>query len=89
MSLSDRLAQAARQREGVPTVDPRSLLRPPPLARRAVSIVLDGQAVNITLCSRDRYLDFGIIGCRRSVPHLQRLLTHLETSLAELETAWG
>ena len=54
-----------------------------------VSIVLDGQAVNITLCSRDRYLDFGIIGCRRSVPHLQRLLTHLETSLAELETAWG
>lgn len=54
-----------------------------------VSIVLDGQAVNITLCSRDNYLDFGIIGCRTSVPHLQRLLTHLEDSLAELETAWG
>jgi diacylglycerol O-acyltransferase len=54
-----------------------------------VSIVLDGQAINITLCSRDNYLDFGIIGCRKSVPHLQRLLTHLETSLAELETAWG
>ena len=54
-----------------------------------VSIVLDGQAVNVTLCSRDKYLDFGIIGCRTSVPHLQRLLTHLETSLAELETAWG
>ncbi|MGA9101852.1 WS/DGAT/MGAT family O-acyltransferase [Aeromicrobium sp.] len=54
-----------------------------------VSIVLDGQAINITLCSRDNYLDFGIIGCRKSVPHLQRLLTHLETALAELETAWG
>ncbi len=54
-----------------------------------VSIVLDGQAINITLCSRDNYLDFGIIGCRKSVPHLQRLLAHLETSLAELETAWG
>jgi len=54
-----------------------------------VSIVLDGQALNITLTSRDRYLDFGLIGCRRSVPHLQRLLTHLETSLAELEQAWG
>jgi len=54
-----------------------------------VSIVLDGQAINITLCSRDNYLDFGIIGCRKSVPHLQRLLTHLETSLAELEEAWG
>ncbi|MBC7632778.1 wax ester/triacylglycerol synthase family O-acyltransferase [Aeromicrobium sp.] len=54
-----------------------------------VSIVLDGQALNITLTSRDKYLDFGLIGCRRSVPHLQRLLIHLESSLAELETAWG
>lgn len=54
-----------------------------------VSIVLDGQAINITLTSRDKFLDFGIIGCRKSVPHLQRLLTHLETALAELETAWG
>lgn len=53
------------------------------------SIVLDGQAINITLCSRDNYLDFGIIGCRRSVPRLQRLLMHLETSLGELEQAWG
>ncbi|RYJ05600.1 MAG: DUF1298 domain-containing protein, partial [Actinomycetales bacterium] len=54
-----------------------------------VSIVLDGQAVNFTLTSRAGYLDFGIIGCRTSVPHLQRLLTHLENALAELETAWG
>ncbi len=54
-----------------------------------VSIVMDGQAINITLCSRDKYLDFGLIGCRKSVPHLQRLLTHLESALAELETAWG
>ena len=54
-----------------------------------VSIVLDGQALNITLTSRDKHLDFGLIGCRRSVPHLQRLLTHLETSLAELEESWG
>ena len=54
-----------------------------------VSIVTDGQAINITLTSRDKYLDFGIIGCRKSVPHLQRLLTHLESALAELEQAWG
>ncbi|MCL8250893.1 wax ester/triacylglycerol synthase family O-acyltransferase [Aeromicrobium fastidiosum] len=54
-----------------------------------VSIVLDGQALNITLTSRDKYLDFGLIGCRRSVPSLQRLLTHLESSLAELEQSWG
>ena len=54
-----------------------------------VSIVTDGLALNITLTSRAGYLDFGLIGCRRSVPHLQRLLTHLESSLAELEKAWG
>lgn len=54
-----------------------------------VSIVLDGQALNITLCSRDKYLDFGLIGCRKSVPHLQRLLVHLESALAELEQSWG
>ncbi|MDX6277937.1 MAG: diacylglycerol O-acyltransferase / wax synthase [Nocardioidaceae bacterium] len=54
-----------------------------------VSIVLDGQALNITLTSRHGFLDFGLIGCRKSIPHLQRLLTHLETSLAELEKAWG
>lgn len=54
-----------------------------------VSIVLDGQALNITLTSRKGFLDFGLIGCRKSVPHLQRLLTHLESSLTELEAAWG
>lgn len=54
-----------------------------------VSIVMDGQALNITLCSRNRYLDFGLIGCRTSMPHLQRLLTHLESALAELEQSWG
>lgn len=54
-----------------------------------VSIVTDGQALNITLASRDKYLDFGLIGCRRSVPHLQRLLIHLEAALSELERSWG
>ena len=34
-------------------------------------------------------LDFGLVGCRRSVPHLQRLLMHLEDSLADLERAVG
>lgn len=53
------------------------------------SIVTDGQALNITLASRDRYLDFGLVGCRRSVPHLQRLLVHLESALSELERSWG
>lgn len=53
------------------------------------SIVLDGQAVNFTLTSRHGFVDFGITGCRTSVPHLQRLLLHLENELAELEKSWG
>ncbi len=54
-----------------------------------VSIVTDGQALNITLTSYLDNLEFGLIGCRRSVPHLQRMLGHLEDSLAELERAAG
>ncbi|HEX2214843.1 MAG TPA: wax ester/triacylglycerol synthase family O-acyltransferase [Mycobacterium sp.] len=54
-----------------------------------LSIALDGQALNITLTNNADNLDFGLVGCRRSVPHLQRLLTHLEDSLADLEKAVG
>ena len=34
-------------------------------------------------------LDFGLVGCRRAVPHLQRLLGHLETALKDLERGVG
>ena len=54
-----------------------------------LSIALDGQALNITLTNNADNLDFGLVGCRRSVPHLQRLLMHLEDSLADLEQAVG
>lgn len=51
------------------------------------SIVCDGMALNITVASNGDSMNFGLIGCRRSVPHLQRMLTHLENSLEELEKA--
>ncbi|PBC49732.1 wax ester/triacylglycerol synthase family O-acyltransferase [Rhodococcus sp. ACPA1] len=51
------------------------------------SVVLDGQALNITLTTNGGNLDFGVIGCRRSVPSLQRILFYLETALGELEAA--
>jgi diacylglycerol O-acyltransferase / wax synthase len=54
-----------------------------------LSIALDGQALNITLTNTADNLDFGLVGCRRSVPHLQRLLMHLEDSLADMEKAVG
>jgi len=49
------------------------------------SIVLNGQALNISVTSYDHQLHFGLTGCRRTVPHLQRLLAHLETALIDLE----
>ena len=54
-----------------------------------LSIALDGQALNITMTNNADNLDFGLVGCRASVPHLQRLLGHLETSLKDLERAAG
>lgn len=54
-----------------------------------LSIALEGQALNITVSTRAGYMDFGLVGCRRSVPSLQRLLGHLEDSLAGLEQATG
>ena len=53
------------------------------------SIPLDGQALNITLTNNADNLDFGLVGGRREVPHMQRLLLHLEDSLADLEKAVG
>ena len=50
-----------------------------------LSIPTAGQALNITVTSYAGELQFGLVGCRRAAPHLQRLLTHLETSLDELE----
>lgn len=52
-----------------------------------LSIPVDGQAVNITLTSYADKLAFGIVGCRRSAPHLQRLIDHLDTELTALEKA--
>jgi diacylglycerol O-acyltransferase / wax synthase len=54
-----------------------------------LSIALDGQALNITLANNAGNLDFGLVGCRRSVPHLQRLLVHLESALKDLERSVG
>lgn len=52
-----------------------------------VSIVLEGQALNITLVSYRDEIAIGLTGCRRRLPHLQRLLIHLENALADLEKA--
>jgi diacylglycerol O-acyltransferase len=54
-----------------------------------LSIPLDGQALNITCTSYSDEIAFGLTGCRRTVPHLQRLLGHLDDELGALERAVG
>ena len=49
------------------------------------SLLLDGLALNITLVNRNQHIDFGLVGCRRTLPSLQRLLEHLEDALDALE----
>ena len=50
-----------------------------------VSLIINRIALNITLVSRHDTIDFGLIGCRKTVPHLQYLLTYLEEALDELD----
>ena len=54
-----------------------------------LSIPINGMALNITCSSYDGLMCFGLTGCRRTVPHLQRLLTHLDDELTDLEKATG
>lgn len=54
-----------------------------------VSIALDRIALNITLTSYCDSLEFGLIGCRRTLPSMQRLLDYLENGIRELEIAAG
>lgn len=54
-----------------------------------LSIPIHGMALNITCTSYDGMMCFGLTGCRRTVPHLQRLLTYLDDELVALERAAG
>ena len=45
--------------------------------------------MNITCTSYDGRMNFGLTGCRRTAPSLQRLLTHLDDELDALEEAAG
>jgi diacylglycerol O-acyltransferase len=54
-----------------------------------LSIPINGMALNITCTSYDGLMCFGLIGCRRTVPHLQVLLTYLDDELTALEKVAG
>lgn len=50
-----------------------------------VSIAMDRLALNMTVTSYNDQVEFGLIGCRRTLPSLQRMLDYLEDGLVELE----
>lgn len=52
-----------------------------------VSLLPQGQALNITLTSYVGDMEFGITACRKTLPHVQRLLDYLTNALEELEAA--
>ncbi len=52
-----------------------------------VSVLLHGQALNITAVGGASTLDIGFTGGRDSVPHLQRIAVHCGEGLEELERA--
>jgi diacylglycerol O-acyltransferase len=54
-----------------------------------VSVPMQGMALNITCNSYADDMCFGLTGCRRSVPHLQRLLGYVDAELDALENATG
>ena len=49
------------------------------------SIVLDGQALNITMTSYAGKLEVGLTACRNAVPKMQNLLGHLEDEIVCFE----
>ena len=53
------------------------------------SIVLDGQALNITMTSYLDKLEVGLTGCRNALPKMQNLLTHLEEEIQRFEEIVG
>ena len=54
-----------------------------------MSIPIHGMALNITLESYADTLNFGFIGCRDAVPHLQKLAVYTGEALEELEAAYA
>ena len=50
-----------------------------------LSILMDGQALNITLCSHGNQLDFGILGCRNAMPDIESLATYIGHAFDELK----
>jgi WS/DGAT/MGAT family acyltransferase len=54
-----------------------------------MSFLADGYALNVTLVGYADHVNFGFLGCRDAVPHLQRLGVYTSEALDELADAVG
>ncbi|MEF2162604.1 WS/DGAT domain-containing protein, partial [Pseudomonas aeruginosa] len=54
-----------------------------------VSLLFNGQALNITAVSYAGEFNIGYTGCRDSIPSLQRIAVYSGDELARLEAAFG
>lgn len=50
-----------------------------------LSLLMDGQALNITVCSHGDQLDFGILGCRNAMPDVDALARYVGDAFEELQ----
>ncbi|MCH8243432.1 MAG: DUF1298 domain-containing protein, partial [Planctomycetes bacterium] len=59
------------------------------VANYPMSLLGDGQALNMTVLSHEDTMNFGLLGCRDALPDLDRLADCLEESFLELKQAVG
>ena len=52
-----------------------------------VSVLIDYQAFNITVLSREDSLDFGLIAAHESIEDLSKISTYMKEAFAELDEA--
>jgi hypothetical protein len=49
-----------------------------------ISLLMRGGALNITVVTVDGVMNFGFVGARDALPHLQRMSAHLDDAMSEL-----
>ena len=87
LGIADRVAPAANVViSNVPgSRDLRYLNGATLVEQYPMSMLIDGQALNITVTSHDDRLDFGLLSCPVAIPDPQKLADRLESALEALE----
>ena len=57
------------------------------LANYPLSVLINGQALNITVVSYGNSVNFGLIACRKAVPDVDRIKEYIGESFEELKSS--